>query len=89
MLDWLLDVTFITAGTDILLLAIVVLPLGFAAIIWAWRAIVSVDCAAQIGADQKTVRKARADQSAPDNDNERVGRDFIDNPSSQRAAYSN
>jgi hypothetical protein len=67
MLDWLLDVPFITAGTDILLLAIVVLPLGFAAILWA-------------------MRKARADWSAPDN--ERIGRDIIDNPSSQPAAYS-
>jgi hypothetical protein len=83
-----LDVTFLTAGTDILLLAIVVLPLGFAAILWAWHAIAPVDCAA-IGADEKTVCKARADQSAPDNDNEHIGRDIIDNPSSRRAAYSN
>jgi hypothetical protein len=72
MLDWLLDVTFITAGTDILLLAIVVLPLGFAALLWARR-----------GADETTERKACADWSAPDN--ERIGRDIIDSPSSGHA----
>jgi hypothetical protein len=91
MLDWLLDVTFVTAGTDILLLAIVVLPLGFAAILRAAEAIKANPqksnraIAEEIGVAEGTVRAARnsgAQDYAPD---QRVGREIIDIPSSHQA----